>query len=123
MSITCSNRIFMSITYSILRHQKLTKTLEKDIAKSLTNKLKGPQYTIFGTHQILINLHFASPLAKQNEKHNKSKKHKSAFMGEMIAFSICNKPFKPLGISSGRVKSREILPTMIPTNSLSALCY
>jgi hypothetical protein len=43
-------------------------------------------------------------------------KHKSSFVGETIAFSICNKPFKPLGLPSGRVKSREGLPEMIPTN-------
>jgi hypothetical protein len=58
----------------------------------------GPKYIIFGTHQIFTSLHFASPLAKQNEKHNKNKKHKSAVMGETVAFIICNKPFKPLGI-------------------------
>jgi hypothetical protein len=34
----------------------------------------------------------------------------------MIAFSVCNKPFKPLGLSNGRVKSREGLLGMIPTN-------
>ena len=34
----------------------------------------------------------------------------------MIAFSICNKPFKPLGIPSERVKSREGLLAMTPTN-------
>jgi hypothetical protein len=33
-------------------------------------QIKGPIYAIFGTHQILTNLHFASPLAKQNEKSN-----------------------------------------------------
>jgi len=33
-----------------------------------------------------------------------------------IAFSVCNKPFKPVGLSSGRVKFREGLPEMIPTN-------
>jgi hypothetical protein len=43
-------------------------------------------------------------------------KHKSSFVGETIAFNICNKPFKPLGLPSGRVKSREGLPEMIPTN-------
>ena len=37
-------------------------------------------------------------------------------MGETIAFSVCNKPFKPLGIPSGQVKSREGLPAMTPTN-------
>jgi hypothetical protein len=37
-------------------------------------------------------------------------------MGCKIPFSICNKPFKPLGLHSGRVKSREGLPGMIPTN-------
>jgi hypothetical protein len=37
-------------------------------------------------------------------------------VGETIAFSICKKPFKPLGLPSGRVKSREDLPEMIPTN-------
>jgi hypothetical protein len=36
----------------------------------------------------------------------------------MIAYSICNKPFKPLGLPSGRVKSREDLPKMISTNIL-----
>jgi hypothetical protein len=34
-------------------------------------------------------------------------KHKSAVVGETIAFSICNKPFKPLGLPRGCVKSRE----------------
>jgi hypothetical protein len=37
-------------------------------------------------------------------------------VGCTIAFSVCNKPFKPLGLPSGRVKSREGLPVMIPTN-------
>jgi hypothetical protein len=32
----------------------------------------------------------------------------------MIAFSVCNKPFKLLGLPSGRVKSRGGLPEMIP---------
>jgi hypothetical protein len=45
-------------------------------------------------------------------------KHKSSFVGETIAFSVCNKPFKPLGLPSGRVKSRGGLPGMIPTNIL-----
>jgi hypothetical protein len=73
------------------------------------------------THQIPQNLHFASPLAKQNEKQNQSKKHKSSFVGETVAFSICNKPFKPLGLPSGRVKSREGLLEMIPIN-IETLC-
>ena len=38
-------------------------------------------------------------------------------MVEMIVFSICNKAFKPLVIHSGRVKSREGLPAMIPQRS------
>ena len=37
-------------------------------------------------------------------------------MGEIIVFSVCNKPFKPLGIPNGWVKSREGLPAMTPTN-------
>jgi hypothetical protein len=37
-------------------------------------------------------------------------------MGCTIAFSVCNKPFKLLGLPSGRVKSREGLPELIPTN-------
>jgi hypothetical protein len=45
-------------------------------------------------------------------------KHKSSFVGEMIAFSICNKPFKSLGLPRGRVKSLEGLPEIIPTNIL-----
>jgi hypothetical protein len=45
-------------------------------------------------------------------------KHKSFFVGEMIAFSICNKPFKPLGLLRGRVKSREGLSGIVPTNIL-----
>jgi hypothetical protein len=45
-------------------------------------------------------------------------KHKSSFVRETIAFGICNKPFKPLGLPSRRVKSREDLPGMIPTNIL-----
>jgi hypothetical protein len=53
---------------------------------------------IFGPHQIPPSLYFASPLARQNEKHNKIKKHKSAIVGETVAFGLCNKPFKPLGI-------------------------
>jgi len=85
-------------------------------------QIKGSKYTIFGTHQILPNLHFASTLAKQNEKQNQSLKYKSVVMGETIAFSICNKPVKPLGLPSGRVKFREGLPEMIPTN-IEALCF
>ena len=46
----------------------------------------------------------------------KAKKHKFAVVGEMIAFTVCNKPFKLLSILSGRVESREGLPTMTPTN-------
>jgi hypothetical protein len=48
-------------------------------------------------------------------------KHKSSFVGETIAFSIFNKPFKPLRLPSGRVKSREGLPEMILTN-IETLC-
>ena len=44
-------------------------------------------------------------------------------MGERIAFSIYNKPFKPLGNPRGQVKSREGLPVVIPTNILLALYY
>ena len=79
-------------------------------------QVKGPKYAIFGTHEIPPNLHFASPLAKQNEKQNESKKHKSTVVGETIAFSICKKLFKPLGIPNGRVKSREGLSAMTLTN-------
>jgi hypothetical protein len=39
-------------------------------------------------------------------------------VGETIAFSVCNKPFKPLGLLRGRVKSHEGLPEMIPTKIL-----
>jgi hypothetical protein len=42
---------------------------------------------------------------------------------ETIGFSICNKPFKPLRLPSERVKSREGLPVMIPTNIIKTLCY
>jgi hypothetical protein len=81
-------------------------------------QIKGSIHAIFGTHQIPPHLYFASPLAKQKKKKNQSKKHKSAVMGETIAFSICNKPFKLLRLPSGRVKSRESLLRMIPTNIL-----
>jgi hypothetical protein len=60
---------------------------------------------------------FASPLAKQNE----SMKHKFTVVGEMIAFIICNKPFKLLGIPRGQVKSRESLTEMILINIVSAM--
>jgi cell division protein ZapA (FtsZ GTPase activity inhibitor) len=46
---------------------------------------KGSKYTIFCTHQIPPNLHFATPLAKQNQ----SMKCKFDVVGETIAFSIC----------------------------------
>jgi hypothetical protein len=39
-----------------------------------------------------------------------------SFVGSTIAFNGCNKPFKPLGLPSRRVKSREGLLGMIPTN-------
>jgi hypothetical protein len=42
-------------------------------------------------------------------------------MGCTIAFSVCNKPFKPLGLPSGRVKSRVGLPVMIPTNIIPTM--
>jgi hypothetical protein len=41
---------------------------------------------------------------------------------EMIAFSIWNKHFKPLGLPNGQVKSREGLLGMIPKNILKQLC-
>jgi hypothetical protein len=85
--------------------------------------IKGSKYTIFGTHQISKNLHFAIPLAKQNKKSNQSKKHKSVVVGETIAFSIYNKRFKPLGLPSGWVKSRKGLPEMIPTNIEELWCW
>jgi hypothetical protein len=84
-------------------------------------QIKGFTYAIFDTYQIPKNLHFVSPLAKQKEKQNQSMKHKSSFVGETIAFSICNKPFKSLRLPSGRVKSREGLLEMIPTN-IEMLC-
>jgi hypothetical protein len=31
-------------------------------------QIKRSKYTIFSTHEIPTNLHFASPLAKQNER-------------------------------------------------------
>jgi hypothetical protein len=77
-------------------------------------KIKGSKYSIFDAHQISLNLHFASPIAKQNQ----SMKHKFVVVGETITFSICNKHFKPLGLPNGRVKSREGLPEMILVNIL-----
>jgi hypothetical protein len=62
---------------------------------------------------------FSSSLTNQNEKQTQNIKHKSAIVGEMIAFSICSKPFKPLGIPRGRVKTSEGLPIMIPPNIFS----
>jgi len=35
-------------------------------------------------------------------------KHKSAVMRETIEFSICNKPFKPIGLLSGQMKFRDV---------------
>jgi hypothetical protein len=49
-------------------------------------------------------------------------KHKSSFVGDTIAFSVWNKPFKPLRLPSGGVKSREGLPEMIPTNIETLYC-
>jgi hypothetical protein len=37
-------------------------------------------------------------------------------VGETIGFSVCNKPFKPLGLPRGQARSHEGLPEMIPTN-------
>jgi hypothetical protein len=42
-------------------------------------------------------------------------------MGETIAFSMCNKLFKPLSIPSERGKSREGLREMIPLNIFSTM--
>jgi hypothetical protein len=45
------------------------------------------------------NLHITSPLAKLKTKlKTKNKKINPSFMGCTIAFSVYNKPFKPLGI-------------------------
>jgi hypothetical protein len=51
---------------------KLTKTSEKNNAKSLTN-ISWAKINNIGTHQIPSNLHFASSLAKLNEKHIKTR--------------------------------------------------
>ena len=40
------------------------------------------------------------------KKKNLHKSPTLLFVGVTIAFSICNKPFKPLGSPSGRVRSR-----------------
>jgi hypothetical protein len=45
-------------------------------------------------------------------------KDESSFVGETIAFSVCNKPFKSLGLPRGRMKSCEGLLGMMPTNIL-----
>jgi hypothetical protein len=58
-------------------------------------QIKGSKYTIFGTHQIPPNLHFASPLAKQNEKQNQSMKPKSVVVGEMIALAYATSLLNP----------------------------
>jgi len=50
-------------------------------------------------------------------------KHKSSFVGETIAFSVFNKPFKPLGLPSGRMKFREGLLGMIPTNIMHYVIF
>jgi len=42
-------------------------------------------------------------------------------MGETIAFSVCNKPFKHIGFPRGQVKSCEGLLEMIPIN-IETLC-
>jgi hypothetical protein len=42
-------------------------------------------------------------------------------VGGTIAFIVCNMPFKPPGLPKGRVKSRECMPEMIPTN-IETLC-
>jgi hypothetical protein len=44
-------------------------------------------------------------------------------MGCTIVFGVCNKPFKPIGLLSGRVKSREGLPGMMPTNIVPAMLF
>ena len=80
-------------------------------------QIKELKYVIFNTQQIPSNLHFASSLTKENE----SMKHKFVVMGETIAFSICDKPFKPIGIPREQVKSCEGLTEMIPTNIVSAM--
>jgi len=45
--------------------------------------------------------------------------HMFAVVGETIAFSVRN---KPIGLPRGRVKSREGLPEMIPTNIEVLFC-
>ena len=40
----------------------------------------------------------------------------SFVVGNTVAFGVCNKSFKPLGIPSGRVNSRKGLTEMLPTN-------
>jgi hypothetical protein len=44
-------------------------------------------------------------------------------MGNAIVLSTCNKPFKPLGIPGGRVKSCEGLIEMLPTNNIYIYIY
>jgi hypothetical protein len=82
--------------------------------KSLLEEGRPPKYSFpFLLNNTMVNLvMFASPLAKQYE----SKKHKFTVVGETIVFSVCNKPFKPLGIPSRLVKSHKGLPAMTPTN-------
>jgi hypothetical protein len=44
-------------------------------------------------------------------------------MGCTIAFSVCNKPFKPINIPRGQVKSPEGLTGMIPTNIVPTMLF
>jgi hypothetical protein len=57
------------------------------------------------TYILLVSYQYKTKL-----KEIRCKVHYFLFRDNTIAFSICNKPFKPLGLPGGRVKSRESLP-------------
>jgi hypothetical protein len=61
---------------------------------------------------------YISLVLYQYKIENKLKNNKinHSFVGCTIAFSVCNKLFKPLSIPRGRVKSCEGLTGMIPIN-------
>jgi hypothetical protein len=76
-------------------------------------QIKLSNYTLFGTHQIPQNLHFASPFAKK--KKNEKKKIKARNINPLswerqLHLTYATSLSKPRRLPSGRVKFHESLP-------------
>jgi hypothetical protein len=68
-------------------------------------QVKGLECATFNAYHI-SKLTYCSTLSNTKTENKTNSYITSSFVGNMIVFSICYKPFTPIGLPSRRVKSR-----------------